>query len=109
MAVKVRRRGRRKGSPTAWKETIRNAMLPDDDTSTYGVRSGTPAERRRDAIKGAKELYARKAKRARLDALFPSSREPTSADFHAAEQDVYEEAEYLRRNDGGMASKTRRF
>ena len=107
MAVKVRRRGRRKGSPTAWKETIRNAMLPEE--STHGVSYGTPAERRRDAIKGAKELYARKAKRARLDALFPSSREPTSADFHAAKQDVYDEAEYLRRNDGGMASKTRRF
>ena len=98
MAVKVRRRGRRKGSPTAWKETIRNAMLPDDDTSTYGVRSGTPAERRRDAIIGAKQLATMREKQRAQEALFPGVDESGKVP-----------SDYLERNDGGMASKTRRF
>ena len=96
MAIKVIKRGRRKGSPTAWKERIRDAMLPGD--SPHGVRSGTPAERRRDAIIGAKQLATMREKQRAQEALFPGVDESGKVP-----------SDYLERNDGGMASKTRRF
>ena len=102
MAVKVRRR-RRKGTPTAWKETIRDAMLPGD--SPHGVSSGTPAERKRDAIKGAKQLAAMRAKQREQEALFPSQKDPTS-DGDGPSGFL---KNFLNRNDGGIAGKTRRF
>ena len=64
----------RKGSASRIRETIRDAMLPED---TVAAMSGTPAERREDE--------AAAAARRRL------------------------EETYIKRNDGGIARKTRVF
>jgi hypothetical protein len=83
---------RRKGTATAWKEVIRNATLPSDEY--LGVRAGTPAERKRD-----------RDRQMIIDAEIRAEQEALRRGFGGSDTT---EA-YVRRNDGGIARKTKVF
>ena len=53
----------RKGSQSAIRETIRDAMLPED---TVAARSGTPAERREDEAAYVKRNDGGRARKTRV-------------------------------------------
>ena len=100
---------RRKGTATAWKEVIRNATLPSDEY--LGVRAGTRAERKRDRDRQMIIDANLRAKQAALRKGFGvgvggdgSGRTISDADRRRAVAESY-----LRRNDGGIARKTKVF
>ena len=83
----------RKGSASRIRETIRDAMLPED---TVAAMSGTPAERREDE--------AAAADRKRVERLLgEGGRTISDADRQLLMK------KYINRNDGGIARKTRVF
>jgi hypothetical protein len=90
--------GRRKaGTSRAWKKLIQHATLPSDEY--LGVRAGTPADRRARTIanKKLKEMMGEGSKN--VDAM----------DKARVEEITEQYEKYLRRNDGGIARKTKVF